>query len=65
MFPSQKRKLCLEEAVQKKNDKVFELGCPERCHNHCFNFNCFRLHLNDLGCLPLKKIEVVFHLEEN
>ena len=27
------------------------LGYPERCHNHCFNFNCFRLHYS-FCCLP-------------
>ena len=26
-------------------DKERALGYPERCHNHGFNFNCFRLNL--------------------
>ena len=46
------------------NNRI-ELGYPERCHNHCFNFNCFRLHLIVLGCLPFEKIELVFHFERN
>ena len=37
-----------------------QLGYPERCHNHCFNFNCFRLHLL-LYVVLFEKMLVVFH----
>ena len=28
---------------------ILIIGYTERCHNHCFNFNCFRLNLIVLG----------------
>jgi hypothetical protein len=44
---------------------IYKIGYPERCHNHYFNFNCFRLHYF-LFRLPsiFKNIDVVFHLQE-
>ena len=70
--------LCIWDAPPNKIlNKSTRLGFPERCHNHCFNFNCFRLSLFILcyvwGCLQLtrilrsssiKKIKVVFILQE-
>jgi hypothetical protein len=45
---------------------LLKLGYPERCHNHCFNFNCFRLHyfLFRLSFI-CKHFEVLFQLNEN
>jgi hypothetical protein len=52
--------------------KKYKLGYPERCHNHCFNFNCLRLHflfevffhLNEIEVVSIQKnIKVVFHLK--
>ena len=38
--------------------KIVQLGYPERCHNHCLNFNCFRLNLIGIfgECIPLTRI---------
>jgi hypothetical protein len=43
-----------------------ELGYPERCHSHCFNLQCFRLHyfINNFLSLPLKKIVVVIYFHK-
>ena len=41
------------------------LGYPERCHNHCFIFNCIRLHYFPWrSSSSHKNIEVVFHLKK-
>jgi hypothetical protein len=32
------------------------LGYPERCHNHSFNFKCFRLHYFVWDCLPFTNL---------
>jgi hypothetical protein len=38
------------------DENKYLLGYPERCHNHCFNFNCFRLHYYFWGRLPFEWI---------
>ena len=45
--------------------KKKRLGYPERCHNNCFNFDCFRLHYFLLTLSFIwKNIKVVFHLHK-
>ena len=46
--------LCLSRKTEENNENcsmkfeftynIRKLGYPGRCHNHCFNFNCFMLH---------------------
>ena len=44
--------------------KYTKLGYPERCHNYCFNFSCFRWHYLMRSSSIYKNIEVIFHLNE-
>ena len=34
------------------------LGYPERCHNHCFRFNCIGCIILCSGCFSLKKCHI-------
>ena len=36
---------CLKKKPSEREEEKLRQGYPERCHNHCFNFNCFRLFL--------------------
>jgi hypothetical protein len=62
--------ICLIACIHKKGRQ----NLWTRCYNHRFNFNCFRLHLIVLGCLPFWKnwgclpfnnFFDVFHFEES